>query len=260
MTGRLAGRIALVTGGGSGIGAATARRLAREGARVVICGRRAAPLQALAAEVPGIEARVADVSDERAFAELVADTARRHGRLDALVNNAYGMAAGTLEHTSTDDWRATFRATLDGAFFGVRAALPLLAGQGGGSIVNVSSNAGHLGHPGIGAYAAAKAALESLTRTAAIEAAAHGVRVNSVALGVIATEGTLAAFAEAKARVAMQAAIPLGRFGDPDEIAAAIAFLVSDDASYVTGACLVVDGGQRAQLAAARIADDWRSD
>jgi NAD(P)-dependent dehydrogenase (short-subunit alcohol dehydrogenase family) len=182
----------------------------------------------------------------------LADTARRHGRPTRCEQRLRHGAAGALEHTSTDDQHATFRATLDGAFFGVRAALPILAEQGGGSIVNVSSNAGHLGHPGIGAYAAAKAALESLTRTAAVEAAAHAVRVNSIALGVIATEGTLAAFAEPKARAAMQAAIPLGRFGEPDEIAAAIAFLVSDDASYVTGACLVVDGGQRAQLAAAR--------
>jgi meso-butanediol dehydrogenase/(S,S)-butanediol dehydrogenase/diacetyl reductase len=260
MNDRLAGRVAVVTGGGTGIGAATARRLAREGARVVICGRRRGPLDAVAGELEAAEARVVDVTDERAFTALLADTRERHGRLDALVNNAYGMAAGMLAETSTADWHATFRATLDSAFFGLRAALPLMAARGGGSIVNVSSTAGHAGAAGIGAYASAKAALENLTRTAAIEAAAHGVRVNSVAPGVIATEGTLAAFAEPKARASMQRAIPLGRFGEPDEIAAAIAFLVSDDASFVTGACLVVDGGQRATLGAERIADDWRAD
>jgi len=260
MTGRLSGRVAIVTGGGTGIGAATARRLAGENATVVVCGRRPGPLEAVAAEIRGVEARALGVTDEAAFTALVADTVRRHGRLDALVNNAYGMAAGLLERTSTDDWRATFRATLDSAFFGLRAALPVMAKQGGGSIVNVSSTAGHAGQAGIGAYASAKAALENLTRTAAIEAAPHRVRVNTVAPGVIATEGTLAAFAEPRARAAMERAIPLGRFGAPGEIAAAIAFLVSDDASFVTGACLVVDGGQRASLGAVQIADDWRAD
>jgi meso-butanediol dehydrogenase/(S,S)-butanediol dehydrogenase/diacetyl reductase len=260
MSGRLDGRVAVVTGGGTGIGAATARRLADEGARVIVCGRRKAPLEAVAAELAAAEARVVDVTDERAFSELLADTAKRHGRLDSLVNNAYGMAAGMLAETSTADWHATFRATLDSAFFGLRAALAVMSARKAGSIVNVSSTAGHAGSAGIGAYASAKAALENLTRTAAVEAAPHGVRVNSVAPGVIATEGTLAAFAEPNAKAAMQRAIPLGRFGKPEEIAAAIAFLVSDDASFVTGACLIVDGGQRATLGAERIAHDWRAD
>ncbi len=263
MAGRLAEKIAIVTGAGSGIGAATARLFAREGARVVLCGRRLAPLEAVAAEIAregfAAEARSADVSDERAFAALVADTVERHGRLDVLVNNAYSMVAGSISTASTEDWHATFRATLDSAFFGLRAALPHMAAQGG-AIVNVSSTAGHAGQAGIGAYAAAKAALENLTRTAAIEAAPQRVRVNTLAPGVIATDGTLAAFADTRARKAMESRIPLGRFGTPDEVANGILFLASDEASFVTGACLIVDGGQRASLGAVEISEDWRTE
>jgi meso-butanediol dehydrogenase/(S,S)-butanediol dehydrogenase/diacetyl reductase len=264
MAGRLVGRVAIVTGAGSGIGAATALRFAREGARVVLLGRRIEPLERVSAEIAlergAAEIRSADVTDERAFEAAIDDTVRRHGRLDVLVNNAYGMVAGTLEGASTADWHATFRATLDSAFFGVRAALPRMAAQGGGSIVNVSSTAGHAGFPGIGAYASAKAALESLTRTAAVEAAASRVRVNTLAPGVIATENTLAAFADPRARVAMEARIPLGRFGEVDEIASAILFLASDDASFITGTCLIADGGQRALLGSVQIDPAWRSD
>ncbi|MGH7292553.1 MAG: SDR family NAD(P)-dependent oxidoreductase, partial [Myxococcota bacterium] len=184
----------------------------------------------------------------------------RHGRLDVLVNNAYGMVAGPLAGASTADWHATFRATLDSAFFGVRAALPRMSARGGGAIVNISSTAGHAGQAGIGAYASAKAALENLTRTAAIEAAPHGVRVNTLAPGVIATENTLAAFADPRARAAMETRIPLGRFGGVDEIASAILFLASAEASFITGACLIADGGQRALLGSVQIDSDWRSD
>ncbi|MEX2207176.1 MAG: SDR family NAD(P)-dependent oxidoreductase [Myxococcota bacterium] len=264
MAGRLTGRIAIVTGAGSGIGAATARLFAREGARVVLCGRRLAPLERVAAEIAkaggAADACSADLGDERAFESLVADTVARHGRLDVLVNNAYGMVAGPLATASTEDWHATFRATLDTAFFGLRAALPQMAKQGGGAIVNVSSTAGHAGQAGIGAYASAKAALENLTRTAAIEAAPQRVRVNTLAPGVIATENTVAAFADPRARKAMEACIPLGRFGAPDEVANGILFLASDEASFVTGACLIVDGGQRASLGAVQIDSDWRAD
>ena len=264
MTGRLSGKIAIVTGAGSGIGAATARLFAREGARVVLCGRRLANLERVAAEIAraggSADSRSVDVTDERAFEALIGDTVSSHGRLDVLVNNAYGMVAGTLARTSTADWHATFQATLDSAFFGLRAALPHMARQGGGAIVNVSSTAGHAGQAGIGAYASAKAALENLTRTAAIEAAPHRVRVNALAPGVVATEGTVAAFADPRARAAMERCIPLGRFGDPDEIANGILFLASDEASFVTGACLIVDGGQRASLGAVQIDENWRQD
>jgi NAD(P)-dependent dehydrogenase (short-subunit alcohol dehydrogenase family) len=263
MNGRLSGKIAIVTGAGSGIGEATARRFAREGARVVLCGRRLEPIERVAAAIASAggaaETRSVDVSDERAFEALIDDTVKRHRRLDVLVNNAYGMTAATLESTTTADWHRTFRATLDSVFFGLRAALPRMAKQGGGAIVNVSSTAGHAGQIGIGAYASAKAALENLTRTAAVEAAPHRVRVNALAPGVIATPNTVAAFADPRARSAMERCIPLGRFGDPDEIASGILFLASDEASFITGACLIVDGGQRASLGAVQIDPDWKA-
>jgi len=230
---------------------------------VVLCGRRLAPLERVAEEIAGAggvaEARSADVSDERAFETLVADTVARHGRLDVLVNNAYGMVADPLVAAKTADWHATFRSTLDSAFFGLRAALPRMVSQGGGAVVDVSSPAGHAGFPGIGAFSSAKAALESLTRTAAIEAAPR-VRVNTLAPGVIATENTLEAFADPRARAAMEARIPLGRFGDVDEIASSILFLASDEASFITDACLIADGGQRALLGSVQIDADWRRD
>jgi meso-butanediol dehydrogenase/(S,S)-butanediol dehydrogenase/diacetyl reductase len=252
--GRLDGKLAIITGAGSGIGAATARRFAAEGARVVLCGRRSGPLEALVQELTraglAAEAVPADVADEAQVEALVREGAARHGRLDVLVNNAYQLKAGAVEGLSTADWRQNFLTTLDAVFFGLRAALPLMRARGSGAIVNVSSTAGLAGQAGLAGYASAKAALENLTRTAAVEAAPFGVRVNSLCPGVIATEGTLAAFSDPRRRRAMERAIPAGRFGAPEEVAAAALFLASDEASFVTGATLVVDGGQRASLGA----------
>ncbi len=254
MAGRLEGKIAIVTGGGTGIGAATARLFAREGAHVVVCGRRREPLEAVTKTIAGeggrAEWRSLDVSDEAAAAELIRDTARRRGRLDVLVQNAFQMVAAPIAQMSTVDWHACFKTTLDAVFFGLRAALPLMGAQGGGSIVNVSSTAGHAGQAFLAGYASAKAALENLTRTAAVEGAPERVRVNAVAPGLVATEGTEAAFADPAARRAMESMIPLGRFATPDEIASGMLYLASDEASFVTGACLVIDGGQRASLGA----------
>lgn len=254
MAGRLEGRVAIVTGGGSGIGAAMARRFGREGARVVVCGRRREPLEAVVAGLAreGFEAQAvqADVAEEAQVVALVRDTVSRHGRLDVLVNNAYQMTVSAVDETDTAAWHANFRVTLDAAFFGMRAALPLMKARERGAVVNVSSTAGLAGQAGLAGYGAAKAALENLTRTAAVEAAPFGVRVNSLCPGVIGTEGTLAAFSEPAVRRAMERQIPFGRFGAPDEVAAAALFLASDDAAFVTGATLVVDGGQRASLGA----------
>ncbi len=261
MAGRLEGKIAIVTGGGSGIGAAVARLFAAEGADVTVCGRRRGPIEAVARAIAADRGRgraiAADVANEAEVEALLAETQRRGGRLDVLVNNAYQLAPGLLAQLSTENWHHSFRVTLDAAFFGTRAALRLMQAQRAGAIVNVSSTAGLAGQAGLGGYASAKAALENLTRTAAVEAAAYGVRVNSLCPGVIATEGTLSAFSDGRLRLAMTRQIPAGRFGLPEEVARAALFLASDDASYVTGATLVVDGGQRASLGAPVLDEAW---
>lgn len=250
-------RVALVTGSGTGIGAAMARLFAAQGAHVVVCGDREPSLLEtagrIAADGGSAESRVCDVTDEHALAGLLRDVAERRGRFDILVNNAFRMTAAPITSMSTAAWKDSFTVALDAVFFATRAALPLMAGRGGGVILNISSTAGHAALHSLAGYSSAKAALESFTRVAAIEGAPGGVRVNSLAPGCIATPGTLAAFPTEAARSSMHRLIPLGRFGHPDEVARAALFLVSDDSSFVTGTCLIVDGGQRASLGAPAI-------
>lgn len=259
--GKLDGKVALVTGSGSGIGAAMVAAFAAEGAHVVVSGDREPSLLETAAAIRArggsAETRVCDVTDEAALTALVRDLSARHGRLDVLVNNAFRMSAEPIATMSTEAWKASFTVALDAVFFATRAALPLMTAQGGGAILNISSTAGHAALHSLAGYSSAKAALESFTRVAAIEGAAGGVRVNALAPGCIATPGTLAAFPTEAARRAMVRLIPLGRFGEPEEIAKAAVFLVSDDASFVTGTCLVVDGGQRASLGAPAIEEGF---
>jgi meso-butanediol dehydrogenase/(S,S)-butanediol dehydrogenase/diacetyl reductase len=260
MAARLEGKVAIVTGGGTGIGAATAVRFAEEGARVVVCGRRIEPLEqtvsAIRAAGGQAEARVLDVTDAQAFAELALAVEHTHGRLDILVNNAYSMVGATIAQMGPEDWHATFRVTLDGTFHGTRAVLPLMERQKSGAIVNVSSVCGLLGSPYTAAYGAAKAGVIAFTRTAALEGAAHGIRVNVVIPGVAMTPGTEAALPTAAARRATAAGIPLGRIADAVEVANAILFLASDEASYITGTQLVVDGGKTCELATGAAAMD----
>jgi meso-butanediol dehydrogenase / (S,S)-butanediol dehydrogenase / diacetyl reductase len=259
--GKLDGKTALVTGSGTGIGAAMAKLFAAEGAHVVVSGDREPSLLETAGVIKATggsaETRVCDVTDERALAALLEDVTRRRGRLDILVNNAFRMTAAPIAAMSTRDWKESFTVALDAVFYATRAALPLMSANGGGAILNISSTAGHAALHSLAGYSSAKAALESFTRVAAIEGAAGGVRVNALAPGCIATPGTLAAFATDQARRAMFRLIPLGRFGQPEEIAKAALFLVSDDASFVTGTCLTVDGGQRASLGAPAIEEGF---
>jgi meso-butanediol dehydrogenase/(S,S)-butanediol dehydrogenase/diacetyl reductase len=258
---KLESRVALITGSGTGIGAAMATAFAAEGAHVVVSGDREASLQETAARIReaggSAETRVCDVTDEAALDATIAAVADAHGRFDILVNNAFRMTAEPIATMSTAAWKASFTVALDAVFFATRAALPRMAALGGGSILNISSTAGHAALHSLAGYSSAKAALESFTRVAAIEGAASGVRVNALAPGCIATPGTLAAFPTEAARRAMHRLIPLGRFGEPSEIARAALFLVSDDASFVTGTCLVVDGGQRASLGAPAIEEGF---
>jgi meso-butanediol dehydrogenase/(S,S)-butanediol dehydrogenase/diacetyl reductase len=253
MADRLRGRVAIVTAAGSGIGRACAQRFAAEGAYVVVNDRDAAAAKAVVAEIAaaggGASAFVADVSDSGRVTALVQETAARHGRLDVLVNNAAAPAFGRIEEMPDELWRAVYAVTLDATFFGLRAAIPIMAAHGGGSIINTSSAAGLRGVARLGAYGSAKAAVVALTQTAALETAARGIRVNAICPGSIATP-PLAAFVDALpgGRPAFERSIPARRIGLPEEIASVALFLASDESSYMTGAILVVDGGVAATL------------
>ena len=253
MTGRLEGKVALITGGGTGIGAATARRFAEEGATVVVCGRRIEPLEQIARAIDEAGGRahamLLDVTDQAAFRDVAARIESEFGRIDILVNNAYSMVGGMIDSTSAEDWHACFRVTLDGTFFGTQAVLPLMQHQRGGAIVNVSSVCGLLGSMYTAGYGAAKAGVISFNRTAALEAAPHNIRVNVVVPGVALTPSTEAAIPTHAAQLATAAGIPLRRIAEPVEVANAILFLASDEASYITGTSLVVDGGKTCELA-----------
>lgn len=254
MTGRFQGKVAFITGGGSGIGAATARRFAQEGATVVVCGRRRDPLDAvvdhIAATGGKAEAVIADVSDEAGFTAALEAAAQRHGRLDVLVNNAMAYTWGSIEDMSTTDWHANFATSVDGTFWGTRTAMRLMKGKGG-AIVNVSSICGSLGTPWMAGYSAAKAAIDNFSRAAAAEGAAQGVRVNVVIPAVVETPATAGMLADENSRRTTEKLIPMGRVGQPEELANAILFLASDEASYITGASLPVDGGRSSVLVTA---------
>ncbi|MCE7764883.1 glucose 1-dehydrogenase [Pseudomonas putida] len=252
MSRRLQGKVAFITGASSGIGAATAQRFAQEGASVVLCGRNQAPLEAVASAIreAGGKAhwQVADVSDEQAFVGAIEAAAQQHGRLDILVNNAMAYTWGAIDSTSTDDWHANFSTTVDGTFWGTRTAMALMKAQGGGAIVNIASICGLFGTPWMAGYSAAKAAVINFSRAAASEGAADRIRCNVVVPGVIETPGTAGMLADAKARGNTEKLIPLRRIGQAQEVANAILFLASDEASYITGACVPVDGGRSSEL------------
>ena len=253
-TQRLQGKVALVTGAGSGIGAATALRFAQEGATVVLCGRRQAPLDAVVAQIKAAggqaEAVQADVSDEAGFTAAINSAAERHGRFDVLVNNAMAFSWGAIEETSTADWHSNFSTSVDGTFWGTRAAMKLMKTQGG-AIINVSSICGMLGTAYMAGYSAAKAAIVNFSRAAAAEGALSGIRVNVVVPAVVETPSTAGMLSDEATRKSTEKLIPMGRVGQPEDLANAILFLASDEASYITGAVLPVDGGRSAVLVTA---------
>ena len=253
MSGRLSGKIALVTGAASGIGLATARRFAEEGAVVILCDRDEERLGASLAELQGGDnhhlAIAFDVTDEAGWKRAMDQVAARFGRLDVLVNNAGFGRFRSIADTTLEEWRATLAVNLDSVFLGTRCALPLLARSGRGAIVNMSSIRGLVAGPNAGAYCAAKAGVKLFTKVTALECAAagNGVRANSVHPGHVETPLTAAAYANPVLARAFLAETPLGRFARPEEIANVIAFLASDEASYVTGAEVAIDGGMTAQ-------------
>jgi len=236
---RLANKIAIVTGAAGGIGLATAQRFGREGATVY-----AADIAFKTADndADGIRTRPLDVSDLDDWAGLVDEVTRDAGGVDILVNNA-GLVGSyePLTEVDVDRWHAIVSVNQTGVFYGMRSVIPSMRTRGGGSIVNVSSIWGLVGAPGVAAYQASKGAVTMMTKNAAMTYAPEGIRVNSVHPGLITTPMTDAQ--DPAISAGLVATTPLGRAGRADEVANAILFLASDEASYVTGSQLVVDGG-----------------
>lgn len=243
---RLASRHALITGGASGIGLASARLFLREGAKVALLDRDAGALARVSAElgVPGIPV---DVADPGAVARAVDAAAQALGALDAVVNAAGISRVASLADTTPELWRQVMAVNLDGPFHVCRAALPHLRQAGGGSIVNLASAAGLVPRPNYAAYGASKGGLLMLTRCLALDLAKEGIRVNAICPGAILTpmvEETMAAQPDpASAERSFLARYAMGRFGTAEEVAQAVLYLTSAEASFVTGSALGVDGG-----------------
>lgn len=246
---RLQSKTALITGGARGIGLATARAFAREGAHVVIADRNGEGAAAAAEELRAAGHRTLaiemDVSQPDSVGSAVQQIVRTFGRVDLLVNNA-GVGGNTpFLETTLEEWERIIRVNLTGAFLVAQAAGREMAKSGGGAIINIASLSGQRGGDGRAAYGAAKAGLELLTKVMAVELAPLGIRVNNIAPGPIETE--MARFAHDEAtRAAYNFLVPMGRYGTPDEIADAAVFLASDESAYVHGHTLNVDGGFRA--------------
>jgi NAD(P)-dependent dehydrogenase (short-subunit alcohol dehydrogenase family) len=247
---RLEGRVAIVTGAGHGIGAATAARLARDGAVVAVCDLNGPAAEQTAARIAddGGNARhfVADVADRDAVPELVADIERALGPIAILENNAGRLVPGTALTQEIDEWERTLAVNIGSVFLMCRAVLPGMRERRGGVIVNTGSVSGLVGEPDLVAYNTSKAAIINLTRQLAADYSREGIRINCVCPGWIRTgfnDPLFPGWSEQAIQELVERQVPLGRQGTAEEIADAVAFLCCDDARYITGHALVVDGG-----------------
>jgi len=252
--GRLEGKVAVVTGAATGIGEAAARRFAAEGARIVLVDRDEAALSARVREIgAAASAVVADVTREEDVARYVRAAVERHGGFDVLINNAgiLGVVKPIADYP-TEMFDAVLAVNVRGTWLGLKHAMPEIAKRGGGSIVITASTAGVRGSVGLSAYVASKHAAVGLMRTAALEGAAHKIRVNSVNPSPVETamvralEAGLVPGAPAEARRALEARSPLRRYAAPDEVADLMLFLASDESRFITGAVHMIDGGRTA--------------
>ncbi len=257
MTARLSEKVALITGGTSGIGEATARLFAREGATVAITGRRRELGEAVAAQIrqAGGEAIfvAADVTQTEDCRRSIDETIAAYRRIDILFNNAGVVTQGTLEETSEDEWMRTFDVNVKGAYLMAKLVLPVMRAQGGGVIVNNASDWGIVGGAGYTAYSASKGAVVLLTKSLALEVARDSIRVNAVCPGDTYVERWRVAELHdpsddfEAALKALGGDLPIGRVGTVEEIARSVLFLASDESSFMTGATLIVDGGNTAR-------------
>ena len=252
---RLKDKVAVITGAGSGIGRATALRFGQEGAVVVVSDKNGAAAEAVAAAIvaAGGRARATeiDVTVSSEVKRMLDETVAAHGRLDILVNNAgYGIV-GTVESTSEEAWDALMRVNVNGVFYGCKHAIPIMRAQGGGAIVNTASTTSRVGVTDRAAYVSSKGAVAGLTRAVALDHVQDNIRCNAVGPGTIDSPYFETIFAQSNDPVALRASYEhrqaMGRLGQPEEIANAILFLASDEASFCTGSLFFVDGGWTAR-------------
>jgi meso-butanediol dehydrogenase / (S,S)-butanediol dehydrogenase / diacetyl reductase len=251
---RLSGKVAFITGGGTGIGRACALAFAKEGAKVAVVGRKQGPLEGVAREITSAGGNCfsssCDVTDRTSVEQALAASTKHFGRLDTIVNNAGAVAVATADETSDEDWHRLLDVNLTGSFLVSRAALPLLRKSGGGTITNIGSVLGLVARKQRTAYCAAKAGVIGLTRAMAVDHAHENIRVNCICPAIVETELGLASMAKAPDPAAERnrrsAEIPLGRLGKPEEVALMALYLASDESAWVTGAILPLDGGTSA--------------
>jgi NAD(P)-dependent dehydrogenase (short-subunit alcohol dehydrogenase family) len=249
---KLKGKIAIVTGAGSGIGAATARLFAAEGATVVVADRNTTAAERIAREIGRAASALAvDVSKSAEVKAMIDGTVNRHGRLDILVNNAgYGITGSVVE-TSEEDWDALMSVNVKGVFLGCKFAIPHMKRQGGGVIVSTASTTSKAGIPNRAAYVTSKGAVAAMTRAMAMDHVGDNIRINCVAPGTIESPYFMEMMKQvpdpAGFKKGLEVRQPMGRMGTPEEIAKAMLFLASDDSSFCTGSTLFADGGWTAR-------------